>query len=110
MLLSLWFTFYYGYASLVIFSLELFYYLVVILSNFIIKNVAEVEINASCEASELQKTKATAAINNIFSVLIQYSELTGKVVSRQRCCFSGNSRLNTSINLSLGRIKQSFVL
>lgn len=70
----------------------------------------EVEIDESCEASELQKTKATAAINNIFSVLIQYSELTGKVVSRQRCYFSGNSRLDTSLNLSLGRIKQSFVL
>lgn len=70
----------------------------------------EVEINEYCEASELQKTKATVAINNIFSVLIQYSELTGKVVSRQRCYFSGNSRLDASLNLSLGRIKQSFVL
>ncbi|XP_073050155.1 protein TWIN LOV 1-like isoform X2 [Primulina eburnea] len=70
----------------------------------------EVEINESCEASELQKTKATAAINNILSVLIQYSELTRKVISRQRCYFSGNSRLDASLNLSLGRIKQSFVL
>nr|AML78518.1 putative LOV domain-containing protein [Streptocarpus ionanthus] len=70
----------------------------------------EVEINESCEASELQKTKAAAAINNIFSVLIQYSELTGKVVSQQRCYFSGNKCLDASLNLSLGRIKQSFVL
>ncbi|XP_073054352.1 protein TWIN LOV 1-like [Primulina eburnea] len=70
----------------------------------------EVETNESCEASELQKAKATAAINNIFSVLIQYSELTGKVVSRQRCYFSGNRSLEASLNLSLGRIKQSFVL
>ncbi|KZV58771.1 protein TWIN LOV 1 [Dorcoceras hygrometricum] len=70
----------------------------------------EVEINESCEASELQKSKAAAAINRIFSVLIQYSELIGKVVSRQRCCFYGNRRLDASLNLSLGRIKQSFVL
>ncbi|XP_075506891.1 protein TWIN LOV 1-like isoform X2 [Primulina tabacum] len=61
----------------------------------------EVEINESCEALELQKTKATAAINNILSVLIQYSELTSKVISRQRCYFSGNSRLDASLNLSL---------
>nr|AML76930.1 putative LOV domain-containing protein [Lindenbergia philippensis] len=70
----------------------------------------EVEINEPCEASELEKTKASAAISNILSVLTHYSELTGRLVCRKRCCLTGNQRLVASLNISLGRIKQSFVL
>nr|AML76829.1 putative LOV domain-containing protein [Sinningia tuberosa] len=70
----------------------------------------EIVIDEPCEATESQKTKATAAINNILSVLTRYSELTGRFVSRKKCCLSGTGRLNASLNLSLGRIKQSFVL
>ncbi|KAL0421180.1 UNVERIFIED_CONTAM: protein TWIN LOV 1 [Sesamum latifolium] len=70
----------------------------------------EVDINEPCEASELEKTKANAAINNILSVLTHYSELTGRLVCRKRCCLSGNGQLGASLNICLGRIKQSFVL
>ncbi|KAK4479755.1 hypothetical protein RD792_015289 [Penstemon davidsonii] len=71
----------------------------------------ELEINEPCQASELEKTKATAAISNILSVLTHYSELTGRMVGRKRCCFlTGNGQLTASLNISLGRIKQSFVL
>ncbi|KAI3467401.1 hypothetical protein Pfo_024064 [Paulownia fortunei] len=70
----------------------------------------EVEINEPCEASELEKTKASAAISNILSVLTHYSELTGRFVCRKRCCLTGNGLLGASLNISLGRIKQSFVL
>ncbi|PIN15220.1 Non-specific serine/threonine protein kinase [Handroanthus impetiginosus] len=70
----------------------------------------EIEINEPCEASELEKTKAAAAINNILSVLTHYSELTGRFVCRKRCCLAANGQLGASLNISLGRIKQSFVL
>nr|AML77213.1 putative LOV domain-containing protein [Buddleja sp. BC-2016] len=70
----------------------------------------EVENNDPCEAREVEKTKATTAISNILSVLTHYSELTGKLVCRKRCCLTENGRLPSSLNISLGRIKQSFVL
>nr|AML78827.1 putative LOV domain-containing protein [Ajuga reptans] len=70
----------------------------------------EDEINEACEASELEKTKANAAINNILSVLTHYSEFTGRLVCRKRGCLTGNEQLVSSLNISLGRIKQSFVL
>nr|AML78572.1 putative LOV domain-containing protein [Verbascum arcturus]AML79395.1 putative LOV domain-containing protein [Verbascum sp. BC-2016] len=70
----------------------------------------ELEINEPCEAREIEKTKATAAISNILSVLTHYSEFTGKLVCRKRCHLAGNIHLSTSLNISLGRIKQSFVL
>nr|AML78928.1 putative LOV domain-containing protein [Handroanthus umbellatus] len=70
----------------------------------------EIEINEPCEASELEKTKAAAAINNILSVLTHCSELTGRFVCRKRCCLAANGQLGASLNISLGRIKQSFVL
>nr|AML77031.1 putative LOV domain-containing protein [Salvia rosmarinus] len=63
-----------------------------------------------CEANEREKTKAGAAINNILSVLTHYSEYTGRLVSGKRCCPTGNVLLVSSLNISLGRIKQSFVL
>ncbi|KAH6815698.1 PAS/LOV protein B [Perilla frutescens var. frutescens] len=70
----------------------------------------EDEISEPCEANALEKTKASAAINNIVSVLIQYSEFTGRLVCGKRCCPTENAQLVSSLNISLGRIKQSFVL
>nr|AML77890.1 putative LOV domain-containing protein [Phyla dulcis] len=70
----------------------------------------EVEINEPCGASEVEKTKASAAISKILSVLTHYSELTGRLVCGKRCCLTGNGQLGSSLNISLGRIKQSFVL
>nr|AML78732.1 putative LOV domain-containing protein [Mansoa alliacea] len=70
----------------------------------------EVEINGPCEASELEKSKAAAAVSNILSVLTHYSGWTGRVVCSKRCCLTANGQLGASLNMSLGRIKQSFVL
>nr|AML77203.1 putative LOV domain-containing protein [Digitalis purpurea] len=41
---------------------------------------------------------------------MQYSELTGKLVCIERCGLTANQQLAASLNISLGRIKQSFVL
>nr|AML79210.1 putative LOV domain-containing protein [Synsepalum dulcificum] len=73
-------------------------------------NDRELEVDEQCEASDLEKQKAASAINNILSVLSQYSEFTGRLVCGKRCCFSGMDLLGSSLNISLGRIKQSFVL
>ncbi|KAL3631118.1 Protein TWIN LOV 1 [Castilleja foliolosa] len=70
----------------------------------------EVEINEVCVASEAEKTKASDAVRNILSVLTHHSELTGRSVCVKRHCLTGNERLVASLHLSLGRIKQSFVL
>nr|AML76885.1 putative LOV domain-containing protein [Wrightia natalensis] len=70
----------------------------------------DVEADEPCEASELEKRKATAAVNNILSVLVHYSQTTGRLVCGKRCCLSGMGLLGASLNISLGRIKQSFVL
>ncbi|XP_042480689.1 protein TWIN LOV 1-like isoform X2 [Macadamia integrifolia] len=42
------------------------------------------EVEDSCEASDLEKQKAATSINNILSVLTHYSELTGKLVCGKR--------------------------
>ena len=63
-----------------------------------------------CEASEVEKTRAAAAINDILSVLTHYSESTGRVVSAKRFSLSGAGHLSSSLTISLGRIKHSFVL
>ncbi|KAI7994462.1 Protein TWIN LOV 1 [Camellia lanceoleosa] len=70
----------------------------------------ELEVDEHCEASDLEKRKAATAINNILSVLSHYSELTGTLVCGKRCGLSGMGLLGSSLNISLGRIKQSFVL
>ncbi|XP_055810129.1 protein TWIN LOV 1 isoform X2 [Solanum dulcamara] len=70
----------------------------------------EVDVEGPCEASDQEKTKASVAVNNIMSVLANYSELNGRLVSDRRCCQSGTSLLGASLNISFGRIKQSFVL
>ncbi|KAJ4974555.1 hypothetical protein NE237_007729 [Protea cynaroides] len=68
------------------------------------------EAEESCEASNLEKQKAVTSINNILSVLTHYSKLTGKLVCGKRCSLSGTNPLGSSLIISLGRIKQSFVL
>lgn len=69
-----------------------------------------VEVEEFCEASELDKQTASTSINNILSVLTQYSALRGKSVSERRCCVEGKSLPNPALLTSLGRINQSFVL
>nr|AML78419.1 putative LOV domain-containing protein [Hydrangea febrifuga] len=66
------------------------------------------EVDEACEATDLEKRKAVTAVSNIFSVLTHYSE--GRLVCAKRCCLSGTGLLGSSLNISLGRIKQSFVL
>lgn len=70
----------------------------------------EFDINEPCEASDVEKIKATTAISNILSVLTHYSAMTGRLVCRKRCCLPWNGQLGSSLNMSLGRIRQSFVL
>lgn len=73
-------------------------------------DIRELEVNEQCEASDLEKAKAKAAMSNILSVLAHYSELTGRLVCGKRCCLARTGLLGSSLILSLGRIKQSFVL
>ncbi|XP_061991624.1 protein TWIN LOV 1 isoform X4 [Rosa rugosa] len=47
------------------------------------------EIEETCEASELEKRRAASAMNNILSVLTHYSELTGRLVCGKRCNLTG---------------------
>nr|AML78070.1 putative LOV domain-containing protein [Myristica fragrans] len=68
------------------------------------------EAEESCEAGDLEKQKAATAISNILSVLMHYSKLTGRVVCEEKCNSVGVFPLDSSLNISLGRIKQSFVL
>nr|AML77267.1 putative LOV domain-containing protein [Francoa appendiculata] len=68
------------------------------------------EIEEPCEANDEEKRRAVTATNNILSVLTHYSELTGRLVCGERCILPGAGLLTASLNISLGRIKQSFVL
>nr|AML78577.1 putative LOV domain-containing protein [Hakea drupacea] len=77
------------------------------LENF---NTRGSEAEELCEASDLEKEKAAASIESILSLLTHYSELTGKLVCGKRCNLSGTNPLGSSLIISLGRIKQSFVL
>ncbi|KAL1225646.1 Protein TWIN LOV 1 [Cardamine amara subsp. amara] len=63
-----------------------------------------------CEASESEKLKAVEAINNVLSILKRYIELSGRLVCGKRYCLRGADCLSSSLVISLGRIKQSFVL
>ncbi|KAF8012535.1 hypothetical protein BT93_I0638 [Corymbia citriodora subsp. variegata] len=69
-----------------------------------------VEAKEPCEASDSEKQKAASAIGQIMSVLTDYSKSTGRLVCGERCLCTGSSPLNSSVFISLGRIKQSFVL
>lgn len=72
--------------------------------------LAGLEIEDSCEASDLEKRKAATATNNILSMLTHYSQLTGRLVCGKRCSLPGMGFISSSLYISLGRIKQSFVL
>ncbi|KAM0062310.1 putative non-specific serine/threonine protein kinase [Helianthus debilis subsp. tardiflorus] len=66
--------------------------------------------NAAWKVSDLEKREASNAMGNILSLLTHYSQLTGKLVSEKRCCSSYMSGVGASLNISLARIKHSFVL
>nr|AML77522.1 putative LOV domain-containing protein [Oxalis sp. BC-2016] len=66
-------------------------------------------IEEQCEAGDFEKRRAANGISNILSVLTHYSELTGKLVCGKRCNAVVLGSLGR-LNISLGRIKQSFVL
>ncbi|ESR51818.1 hypothetical protein CICLE_v100317522mg, partial [Citrus x clementina] len=59
------------------------------------------EIEDSCEASDLEKRKAATAIDNILSVLTHYSQLTGRLVCGKRCSLPGMGFISSSLYISL---------
>nr|AML79075.1 putative LOV domain-containing protein [Linum tenuifolium] len=65
------------------------------------------EIEEQCEAGDTEKQIAATAIRNILSVLTHYSQSTRRLVCEKRF---GPSFVSSSLHISLGRIKQSFVL
>nr|AML78630.1 putative LOV domain-containing protein [Codariocalyx motorius] len=73
-------------------------------------DVRELEREELCEASDDEKRSAVTAMDNIFSVLTHYSEAAGRLVCRKRRSIPDVGLLSTSLIISLGRIKQSFVL
>lgn len=83
---------------------------VLALDSALDSHVPELEIEEPCEASDLDKSRAASAINRVLSVLTHYSESTGRLVCGKRCSLSAVGLLSSSLTISLGRIKQSFVL
>ncbi|KAK2375042.1 PAS/LOV protein B [Trifolium repens] len=73
-------------------------------------DVTELESEEPREPSDDERRSAVTAMDNIFSVLTHYSELTGRLVCRKRCSIPDVGLLCSSLIISLGRIKQSFVL
>nr|AML79088.1 putative LOV domain-containing protein [Cassytha filiformis] len=73
-------------------------------------NNRELEAEESREVSDLEKQNAAESIHSVLSTLIRYSELTGKLVCGERGSSIGIYPLNSSLTISLGRIRQSFVL
>ncbi|XP_045813538.1 protein TWIN LOV 1 isoform X2 [Trifolium pratense] len=73
-------------------------------------DVTELDSEEPREASDDERRSAVAAMDNIFSVLTHYSELTGRLVCRKRRSTPDVGLLSSSLIISLGRIKQSFVL
>ncbi|PIA27986.1 hypothetical protein AQUCO_07400084v1 [Aquilegia coerulea] len=80
------------------------------LNSFVDSETRGLGAEELCEASDMEKQKAAKAVNNILSMLTHYSELTGRLVCGKRCCSVRISPLGSSLIISLGRIKQSFVL
>ncbi|XP_014521152.1 protein TWIN LOV 1 isoform X1 [Vigna radiata var. radiata] len=74
------------------------------------RDVIELEREDPCVASDEEMRSAVTAMDNIFSVLTHFSEATGRLVCRKRCSVPDVGLLSTSLIISLGRIKQSFVL
>ncbi|KAJ0240441.1 Protein TWIN LOV 1 [Hirschfeldia incana] len=70
----------------------------------------ELENWEHCEASESERLKSAEAVNNVLAVLTRYSEFAGRLVCGKRSCLRGAECLSSSLVISLGRIKQSFVL
>nr|AML76950.1 putative LOV domain-containing protein [Borya sphaerocephala] len=68
------------------------------------------EAEESREASDREKQKAINVAKDILSMLTYYSKHTDRVVCRKSCSPVGIAPLSSSLNISLGRIKQSFVL
>ncbi|XVE53298.1 hypothetical protein DITRI_Ditri02bG0192900 [Diplodiscus trichospermus] len=68
------------------------------------------DIEETCEASDFEKRRAAAAFNNILSVLTHHSESSGRLVCGKRCSVPVAGYISSLLNISLGRIKQSFVL
>lgn len=66
--------------------------------------------NPPCEASDIEKRKSMAALNNILSLLTNYSELNNSLATEKKCSPPRMVLICSSLALSLGRIKQSFVL
>nr|AML78699.1 putative LOV domain-containing protein [Peliosanthes teta] len=62
------------------------------------------------EASDLEKQKASNAAKNIISILTYYRKHTNRLFCGKRCCIASTAPLSSSLNISLGRIQQSFVL
>nr|AML77691.1 putative LOV domain-containing protein [Squilla maritima] len=62
------------------------------------------------EANDLEKQKAANAAKNILSILKYYRNHTDRVLCGKRCSIASIPSLSSSLNISLGRIKQSFVL
>ncbi|XP_059278286.1 protein TWIN LOV 1-like [Lycium ferocissimum] len=69
-----------------------------------------VDVEGPCDASDLEKRKATTSVNNILTVLVHDGESTGRLVHGKRRSPPRTGLLGASLNMSLGRIKQSFVL
>ncbi|XP_010925389.1 protein TWIN LOV 1 isoform X2 [Elaeis guineensis] len=78
--------------------------------NLAVDSVIGLEAEETREASDREKEKALNAANSILSTLAHYSKLTGRVVCTKRCSSAGIAPLSSAVNISLGRIKQSFVL
>nr|AML79094.1 putative LOV domain-containing protein [Illicium floridanum] len=81
--------------------------------SLVVSDSRGLQVEESCEAREHEKQAAMLAANTILSALSQYSQLMGKLVCGKRCCSPdplGIVPLGSSLNIPLGRIKQSFVL
>lgn len=68
------------------------------------------EAEESRVATEGEKQKATNAAKTILSILTYYRKHTDRYIHGKRSSSASIMPLNSSLNISLGRIKQSFVL
>ncbi|XP_020080468.1 protein TWIN LOV 1-like isoform X1 [Ananas comosus] len=78
--------------------------------SFVEMRSGGVEAEEPPVATNCEKEKAVNAANSIVSTLNRYSKITGRVVCGKRCCPVGVPLLSSSLIISLGRIKQNFVL
>nr|AML77426.1 putative LOV domain-containing protein [Narcissus viridiflorus] len=62
------------------------------------------------DASDLEKQKATSSAKSILSILNYYRKHTNRVRCWKTCSSASIAPLTSSLKISLGRIKQSFVL